>query len=89
VREGFVVKTRAYKDTDLFPLVCRKCGNKFKEQVGRLKAGADLWCPDLGCGVRLKYEVKEFLRVLGQARRGLYDFRGDFLSPDARPNLKH
>jgi hypothetical protein len=83
------VTTRVYKDTDFFPLVCPQRGNKFKEQVGQLKAGADLWCPGLGCGVRLKYEVTEFLRVLGKARRGLYDFRGDFLSPDARPKLKH
>ncbi len=78
-----------YEDHELFPLRCSQCGHKFKQQVGRLKAGTDLWCPGPGCGVRLKYEAAEFLRALGQARRGLYDFRGDFLIPDARPQLKH
>ena len=85
----FVVETRVYKkDTDLFPLACPQCGHKFREQVGRLRAGADLWCPGLGCGVHLKYEATVFLQALGRARRGLY-VRGDFLSPDARPKLKH
>jgi DNA-directed RNA polymerase subunit RPC12/RpoP len=76
-----------YEDDKLFPILCPGCSHKFKQQVGRMKTGGELLCPQ--CGIKLRYEVKEFLRVLGEARRGLYDFSGDFLIVDAAPKLKH
>ncbi len=83
-----VPKPKTYKDTDLFPIRCPRCFHDFKKQVGGLKAGREIWCPS--CGATLGYKIKEFLRVLGQLRRGLYDFKGSFLIPADEPSkLKH
>jgi len=77
-----------YKDTDVFPIRCPSCGHKFQEQVGRMKSGRELWCPACGAGIR--YEKTEFLRALGQLRRGLYNFEGGFFAASDEPSkLKH
>jgi uncharacterized C2H2 Zn-finger protein len=77
-----------YKDSDLFPIGCPSCGHKFREQIGRLKTGGELWCPS--CGATIRYEKAEFLRALGQLRRGLYDFKGAFLTAADDPSkFKH
>ena len=77
-----------YKDTDLFPFRCPCCDHHFKKQVGWIKTGRKFLCP--ACGVALGYQVKEILRVIGQLRRGLYDFKGHFLATTDQPSkLKH
>jgi hypothetical protein len=72
-----MVESGGYKDTDLFPLRCPSCLHKFRYKVGRMKAGGEIWCPV--CGATLCFQVEEFLRALGQLRRGLYDFKARFL----------
>jgi hypothetical protein len=77
-------------DTDAFPLRCPNpnCQHRFKEQVGHLKAGKELWCPE--CRAALHYEVRDFLQALGRSRRGLYDPKANFLTASNVPSkLKH
>jgi len=76
-------------DERFFKLRCPHCRHDFQEKIGRMKTGGELRCPGPGCGVTLRYEVSQFLRAMGQERRGLYDFSGDFLTPDAPPKLRH
>jgi hypothetical protein len=47
-------------DTDTFPLRYPNpnCQHQFKEQVGHLKAGKKVWCPE--CRAALNYEVRDF-----------------------------
>lgn len=83
-----MLPTGPYDDSEPFPVGCPSCGHKFQEKIGRLKAGGELWCPSCGTGVR--YEKAEFLRALGQLRRGIYDFKGSFFAPANEPSkLKH
>jgi len=70
------------KDDDLFPLRCPRCLHTFKEKVGWIKERSEIRCPGQWCGITLRYEKTQFLRALGQMRRGVYDFSGSFLTPD-------
>jgi hypothetical protein len=77
-------------DTDAFPLRCPNpnCQHRFKEQVGHLKAGKKIWCPE--CHAALDYEVRDFLQALGQSRRGVYDSKANFLTTSNVPSrLRH
>ena len=74
-------------DESPWPLKCPHCLHEFQEKVGRLKAHSEIRCPD--CQTMLRYEPKEFLRALGQARRGLYDFSRTIVRNYPVPKLPH
>ena len=63
-----------YEDTYPWPIKCHICLNEFTQEVGRMKSGEELRCPD--CGVRFVYPVKEFeSEVANTYRLGLDPYR--------------
>ena len=77
-----------YEDKTSWPLKCPDCLHDFEENVGRLKASNEIQCP--ACEVALRYETKEFLRVLNHPRPGLYKLSQTYDHSRARghPRLK-
>ena len=77
-----------YEDEARWPLRCPGCLHEFEEKVGRLKASNEIRCP--ACEAALRYEPKEFLRVLNQPRPGLYELAQTYDHSRARghPRLK-
>ncbi len=57
-----------YEDTDLWPFKCPNCFHEFTKQIGRVKAGDRVICPD--CSTWLTDHDKEFAVYLAQARDG-------------------
>ena len=58
-----------YEDTYPWPIKCSVCLNEFTEQIGSMKAGKEIRCPDKACGARLVYTVKQFERELAEHDR--------------------
>jgi DNA-directed RNA polymerase subunit RPC12/RpoP len=63
-----------YEDAYPWPIKCHICLNEFTQQVGSMKAGKELRCPE--CGVRFTYPVKQFEGELAETYRlGLDPYR--------------
>ena len=56
-----------YEDTYPWPIKCTICLDEFTEEIGSMKAGNEVRCPD--CGTRFVYSVKEFERDVAEHRR--------------------
>jgi hypothetical protein len=64
-----------YEDDYPWPIKCHICLNEFTEQVGNMKAGKELRCPE--CEVRFVYPVKQFEGELAETYRlGVDPYRG-------------
>ena len=63
-----------YEDNYPWPIKCSNCLNEFTKQIGSMKAGEEIRCPD--CKLRFVYSVKEFERDLAEhTRLGLDPYR--------------
>jgi hypothetical protein len=60
-----------YEDKDFWPIKCPDCLNEFTEEIGRMKAGAEIRYPD--CKIILTDPAKQFLVHLAKARNGELD----------------
>jgi hypothetical protein len=53
-----------YEDTYPWPIKCHVCLHEFTQEVGRMKSGKELRCPE--CGVRHTYAVEQFESQLAE-----------------------
>jgi hypothetical protein len=66
-----------YEDDDLWPIKCPHCSYEFTQQIGRIKAGAKVVCPD--CKVSLVDHAKQFAMALAKARNGEFNPWGNMI----------
>lgn len=55
------------EDRDLFPITCTRCRQQTYKELGRLKSEGRIVCSD--CGLRMRFNRDEFVRVIEQARK--------------------
>jgi uncharacterized Zn-finger protein len=65
-----------YKDEDLWPVTCPRCGEQFHKPVGWLKKNHIMQCPGAGCGADLQYHPQTFMDALNKAMGAIFDFSG-------------
>ena len=53
-----------YEDTYPWPIKCHVCLHEFTREVGRMRSGKDLRCPE--CGLNLLYAVEQFESQLAE-----------------------
>ena len=69
-----------YRDDDLWPVTCPRCGEHFHKQVGWLKKNNIMRCPSSECGANLWYYPETFIRDLNKAQGAVNDFSRDLRS---------
>ena len=64
-----------YEDTYPWPIKCHVCLHEFTQEVGRMRSGKELRCPE--CGLRLTYAVEQFESQLAETTQLRLDpYRG-------------
>ena len=64
-----------YKNSDLFPFPCPRCGEHIEKAVGWLKANTKWPCPE--CKANIWYSPETLLRALDESEQAINNFSRD------------